>query len=190
MTFLNISLKEWSELKFFKLVCLLMLGAIPLIGLQSQVTTGQTQERLLGYSFIEGSGSSKLRSTLSNVQVQRLLLDISRAPRSKEYLESKLQGSQIDINALLDLELIRRQEDLYVISFLLFSRDDEHRMRQIIESHARMLATAILNRRSEIEEVVKDYQLTGVDPRAVLYIILGCLSLDWDGLALTEKMGY
>ena len=122
MAFLNISVKEWSQLKFFKLARLLMLGAILLIGLQSQVTTGQTQERVLGYSFIEGSGSSKLRSILSNVQVQRLLLDISRAPRSKEYLESKLQGSQIEIKALLDLELIRHQEDLYVINILLFSQ--------------------------------------------------------------------
>lgn len=190
MVFTNMGPEERSQLKFIKPASLLMLGAILLISLKGHISNGQTQERALGYSFIEGSGSSRLRSALNNVQVQRLLLDIAHAPRNKKYLESKLQGIQINVKALMDLGLVRHQEDLYIISFLLFSRNDEHRMREITESHARMLATAILNRRTEIEEVIKGYQLPGVDPRAVLYIILGCFSLDWDGLSLNEKMGH
>lgn len=185
----KIRLKEWSRSMILEFPSLLMLAGILLCHLPGQVSNGQTQERILGYYFLEGSGSSKLHSALNSAPVQRLLLEIAQTPRSKEFLESRLQQTKFDIKALLDLGLVRQQEDLYLISFLLFSRDEEHRMREITDWHASMLANSILNRRAEIEEVIKGYRLPGVNPRAVLYIILGCFSLDWDGLALTEEMG-
>jgi len=158
--------------------------------MQGQIIKSQTQEIVLKYRFIQGSGSSKLHSVMGNVEVQRLLLEIAEEPRDREYLESKLQGTQIAIEDLLDLSLVHAKDNLYTISFLIFSSKDLFRMREITEFHARMLANAILNRRMEIEEDVKAYQLSGVDPHAVLYIIIGCFSLDWDGLALTEKKRY
>jgi len=190
MAFANICPKECSQWRIYGISKLLALGAIILYILQGQALNGQKQERVLGYYFLEGSGFSKLHSALNDVPIQRLLLDIAQTPRNKEYLESRLRQTKFDIKALLDLGLVRRQEDLYVISFLLFSRDEEHRMREITESHASMLANAILNRRAEIEEVIKGYRLPGVDTGAVLYIILGCFSLDWDGLALNDEMGH
>lgn len=63
-------------------------------------------------------------------------------------------------------------------------------MHEITESQAQILASALLKRRTEIEAILGQYKLPGVDPHAALYFMLGCFSLDWDGLALTAKRGY
>lgn len=178
------------HLSNFKLSYLFSLSVIFFCCVPGQILKSQTQDNVLEYRLIEGSGSSKLHSAMGSINVQRLLLDIAQEPRNREYLKSKLRGTQIVTEDLLDLGLIRVKDDLFTISFLIFSSEDLLRMREITESHARMLATGILNRRTEIEKDVKDYQLSGVDPHAVLYIIIGCFSLDWDGLALTEEKGY
>ncbi|MBI5282871.1 MAG: hypothetical protein HY858_14395 [Candidatus Solibacter usitatus] len=45
-------------------------------------------------------------------------------------------------------------------------------------------------RRDEIVKQLSSYAAPGVDRREVAFIVLGCMSLDWDGLTLTEKLGY
>jgi hypothetical protein len=150
----------------------------------------QAEERIFYYNAIRGSVSSKMKTALDDIAVQKVLLDVAGRPRSEEYLKSALQAARIAPGTLVDLGLIRRQGNLYAIDFYLFSHADEARMREITESHARILATAILKRRTEIEAIMNEYRLPGVDPHAVLYMSLGCFSLDWDGLAFTEERGY
>ncbi len=48
----------------------------------------------------------------------------------------------------------------------------------------------MLERRAEIESLLKLYDLQGVDPKEVAFDVLGCFSLDWDGLALSTAKGY
>jgi hypothetical protein len=147
-------------------------------------------ENILNYNVLQGSASSGLQTVLNNVAVQRLLLDIALKPRAEEYLDSALSATNVSAKQLLSHDLIRRDEGRYVINFFLFTRADEQRMREITESHAQMLASAILKRRTEIDAVLNQYAVSGVDSRAALFIMLGCFSLDWDGLALTAARGY
>jgi len=149
-----------------------------------------SQEFVFNYNIIQGSGSSELQTVLNNVVVQRLLLDIALKPRTEEYLSAALRETKVTSKQLLSLDLVRRNEGTYIINFLLFTKADGQRMREITESHAQILASALVKRRTEIEIILGQYQLPGVDPRAALYCMLGCFSLDWDGLALTAKRGY
>ena len=154
------------------------------------VALAQEQKCILNSNVIQGDPSLELHTALNDVVVQHLLLDIAQKPRTKEYLNSALQKTNSSLEQLLSLKLVRHQEDIYVVNYLLFTSADMYRMREITESHAQKLANALLKHRAEIEVILKQYELPGVDPRTALYIILGCFSLDWDGLALTAERGY
>ncbi len=170
---------------------LVLMFSINLFGCQRNEQVGPSpQEYVFNYNIIQGSGSSELQTVLNNVVVQRLLLDVASKPRTEEYLDAALRQTSVTKKQLLSLDWVRRNEGTYVINFLLFTRADEQRMREITESHAQILASALLKRRTEIEAVLNQYTLPGVDSRAALYIMLGCFSLDWDGLALTAARGY
>lgn len=182
--YFSITLNFRSRLLWSLIYCVLFLIT------SSVVASDHEQKWILNSNVIQGASSSELRTALSDVVVQRLLLDIALKPRKKEYLNSALQKTNVSPEQLLGLKLIRCQGDNYIINFLLFTKADMYRMREITESHAKVLANAFLKRRSEIETIIKQYKLPGVDSRTALYIILGCFSLDWDGLALTAERGY
>ncbi len=156
----------------------------------SAVAADHKEGQILYYTVTREISSPELRAALDDIAVQRLLLDIALKPRTKEYLDSALQKTNIPPRQLLNLKLIRDQGDNYIISHLLFTKDDQLRIREITEAHARVLANAFLDRRPEIEAIMEPYELPGVDSRTALYIMLGCFSLDWDGLVLTAERGY
>ena len=184
----NLYPSKFSCFKFI-LLPLLICGLISSIDYWN-IASGQEQKWLLSSNDIEGSRSKELVNMLNDIAVQRTLLDIASKPRTWGYINSALQERNIPLEQLLKNKLIRFENDLYVINYLLFTRADMKIMREITESHAKILSDAILKRRSEIESILKQYVSPGVDPHAVLYIILGCFSLDWDGLELTAERGY
>jgi hypothetical protein len=153
-------------------------------------SSAKAEENTFNYNVLRGSHSSNLKSALDDISVQKALLDVAQKPRTEEYLKSVLPAARISPKSLVELGLLRQQANFYSIGFYLFSHLDEARMREITESQAHAMAAAILKRRSEIETIMQEYQLPGIDPHAALYMMLGCFSLDWDGLVLTEERGY
>ena len=155
-----------------------------------KLSFAQEQKVILNHNVIRGSASAELRAMLDNVVVQRLLLDIALQPRSLDYINAALRDTGISIEKLDAYSLVHRRGNDYAIGLLLFTAEDMRRMRRITESYAQTLASALLARWEEIAVILKQYQLAGVDRRAVAFIVLGCFSLDWDGLALTAEKGY
>jgi len=166
------------------------LGCVFLLLLSGELASAQQQENVLNYNVIQGAASPTLKAVLDKVEVQRLLLDLARQPRPQDFLDSALRDSSISRPQLETLGLVRREGENYVISFLLFTSQDMIRMREITEAQARTLAGALLTRRAEMEDALKQHSPPGIDPSAVAYILLGCFSLDWDGLDLTAEKGY
>jgi DNA-binding MarR family transcriptional regulator len=150
---------------------------------------GQNDSGVLVYG-ITGSESGSYSSAMSRVAVQKLLLDLAATPRKPEFLDVALNGSGISRADLEQLGLVHRQGDNYIINFYLMTKTDELKVRQVTEAHARSLAAAFLARRQEIEAAIQPYQLKGVEPKAVAYILVGCFVLDWDGLNITAEKGY
>jgi hypothetical protein len=60
----------------------------------------------------------------------------------------------------------------------------------VSERDAGSFADAMLAHRGEIETALRGYDAPGVDRKAVAYFLLGCVSLDWDGLRLTGNRSY
>jgi hypothetical protein len=150
------------------------------------------EERILNYALV-GSASCKggpCWSAINRIEVQRTLLAAAKTPQTASELTSLLGNSGTTLADLEILRLVQRQGDRYHIAFTLFPADDVLRSRALAEVQARSLADSLLARRSEIEAALRAYSAPGVDPRDVAFIVLGCFSLDWDGLRITKASGY
>lgn len=137
-----------------------------------------------------GPGGSRFDAAMRPAGVQRLLLALAAAPRAAGFVDSALVGTGVSRPELEALHLIRRDGAGYALSFTLLTQADVRRIREVGEVYARSLADAVLARRSAISALVRRYDVRSVDPAAVAFVLVGCFSLDWDGLSLTAQQGY
>lgn len=138
------------------------------------------------------SGPDRLEPShvLREPRVARLMLDLAETPRDLAWLESKLAGCEITLDDLQTLGLVREENNRFVIAFSLFTRADVMKVRQVAGLRTESLAEAYLAHRLELEKALAPYEAPGVDRRAIAYILIGCFSLDWDGLEVTETKKY
>lgn len=157
-------------------------------------TPPQEQQRPLLQHSIVGSSSCDTKpcyfEVMSRLPVQRFLLELAKGPAAQRAAEEMLGQSAGSIEDLLTLRLIRHDGERYVLNFALFTAADVRRVREVSARYAGSLVEALLARREELSTALRAYDAPGVDPKAVLYYLLGCASLDWDGLSLTAEKGY
>lgn len=149
---------------------------------------------LLNYSITGWSNSTSPAENatyaMTHREVQRLLLDIAEIPRSRDYVEKALSGSGISLSDMIANGSLRLEDGRYWLNFSLLTRGDQEIIRRATDKYSRSLADAMLARRAEIESLLKRYDLQGVNPKEVAFAVLGCFSLDWDGLNLSTTKGY
>ncbi|MCI0601795.1 hypothetical protein L0156_02170 [bacterium] len=145
---------------------------------------------VLSYGIV-GSETGEYSSAMGHPQVQQILLDIAREPRDKEYLDQALQGSTVGRKDLKALGLIRFSENRYTINFTLFTREDLKTILRVSEAKAEKMTKGFLGRKNEIESILStDPSLSTDRKKELAFILLGCFSLDWDGLRITADKGY
>ena len=149
------------------------------------------EHNILEYSY---SGSSDLGSefikTMRYPEVQQLLLEIAESPRSAGYITEALKGIDITLSDLLNLQLIRQKENLFELSFVLYTREDMDMIRSVAEEMGKLLAEGILEERTRIEEIIKSDLPSSVDWHEMALFVIGCVSLDWDGLSISTEKGF
>lgn len=158
-------------------------------------TFGQQQVETLLYYGCTGSETAgpscpKFREVIGHREVQMALLQVAAQPRSLEFVDEALRGAGVTASALEALHLIRRDGYRYVLRFWLYTRADLDKLRAVAEVEGRSLAAAFLAHRAEITEMLRRDPLAGVDWKTMAYFLVGCVSLDWDGLNLTVEQGY
>ncbi len=148
---------------------------------------------LLEYSYSgggkPGASGREFTATMAHPEVQRVLLDIAAEPRDRAWVEEALKGTGVKPELLQDLTLIRIQGDKCTLSFPLLTRSDFDKIRALAEVEGAAIAREILSRRSQIERILTSHPQPGVDWKEVAFFVVGCVSLDWDGLNLLEKKG-
>ena len=171
-------------MRLFARCCLIGL----LIGLfAASAAVAESAERLLNYRII---GSTPGFDLFEQVAVQKLLLDIAKSPRTGAYIDSALQGCSVTRDDLSRFCIVRLDGGKYVVDFPLYTVSDQRMIRKVAERYAPSLAKAFLSRKDEIADILRSYSAPGVDSKAVAFILIGCVSLDWDGLDFTEEKGY
>jgi len=123
-------------------------------------------------------------------KVQELLLPLCESPRTTEFVDSAAAESGIAGADLVAAGILRQSAGRYSLAFPLLTASDVQTLRAVTSRYGETLADAVLARRREIEETVRRYPASHVPSGAVAFIALGCISLDRDGLSLTEELGY
>ncbi len=154
---------------------------------------GQSSETPLSdYSCFgkQGSFCREYMSIMDKYDIQKTLLDVAYAPRDQRFFDKALDGTGVTTEILHKLGLIRRDGDTWVIGFTLYTSADMDQIRAVAEVEGKKLAAMMLGRRAEIRNLLMSKPQPGVDWKTRAYFIIGCVSLDWDGLNLLEKEKY
>lgn len=124
-------------------------------------------------------------------QVQHLLLRMSGKSLAPSEMEDLLRGTDITPRNLLSAGLLRKTEHGYAIAFSLLTKKDQSRLALGIEPFAESLASALIADRIKLQELAaRSPQHNHLSPGAMAFFVLGCVSLDWDGLSLITCEGY
>jgi hypothetical protein len=169
-------------LRIGMLVACLLAGALQATAMDQPLLDWQYEG-----SATQGARFAKL---MEDRRVQELLQQVAAEPRGEEFVSECLRSSTTTAAELVDLKLVRRVGDRYAIGFALLTREDLDLIRTVAEDEGRRLAAAVLTRRSEFQAALARTSQVGVDPKAVAFFAIGCVSLDWDGLTLTSELGY
>jgi hypothetical protein len=127
---------------------------------------------------------------LGEAGVQKLILEIAAEPRSRAYVEKALEGRFFTVEDMVYVGLLREEAGRLIINFNLLTVEDQRRILAVSEEWGRDLAEAFLAERSLLETLAGKHPQRRVPKENVLFIVLGCFSLDWDGLEVTENRGY
>ncbi|MCK5145384.1 hypothetical protein KAR48_01445 [bacterium] len=176
----------------YNMLCFVMLIFLSILFMScSEDVQIKSEENILEYNY---NGSSQLgqqfRSVMKNISVQKLLLDLSHNPQSEKYLLTALNDTNITIDQLIRLGLIHKKSEKYQLSFSLLTHNDMKLIYSAAEKEGSILAQELLEYKSDIRELLSIHDMPHVDWQAMAYFILGCVSLDWDGLNLMEEKGY
>jgi hypothetical protein len=123
-------------------------------------------------------------------QVQELLIAVRAEPRDAGYIETGLAGSGITLDDLLTAEVLYRDGESFALNFPLLTAEDAEHLLEVSMRFARSLADRYTAQRAAIEEILSAYPFEQIDVPTLAYILVGCFSLDWEGLALTRELGY
>jgi DNA-binding MarR family transcriptional regulator len=127
---------------------------------------------------------------LRSAETQALVLAIAERPHSRAEIEAAISGQDFTVDDMVAVGLLRSEAETYWIDFNLLRVQDQLQILAVSEDLGRNLAAEFLERRSELEAVAKRHKQTGEFSAEFLYLVLGCFSLDWDGLDLTEERGW
>jgi hypothetical protein len=127
---------------------------------------------------------------LRTSEIQQLILDIAERPHSRAEIESAIAGQFFSVDDMVAVGLLRKEADDFWIDFNLLRVADQLRILEVSERQGRILAGAFLKRRKELETIARGREQPRDLSAEFLYIVLGCFSLDWDGLDLTEEKGW
>ncbi len=123
-------------------------------------------------------------------EVQRLILAIAERPHSRAEVEAAVADQFFTVDDMMAVGLLREDAGTLWIDFNLLRVADQQRILKLSESMGRDLAEAFLEQREELEAIARGREQPGDLLAEFLYFVLGCFSLDWDGLDLTEERGW
>jgi len=127
---------------------------------------------------------------LGSADTQALVLAIAERPHSRAEIEAAISGQDFTVDDMVAVGLLRSEADFYWIDFNLLLVQDQLQILTLSEDLGRSLADKFLERRGELEAIAKRHEQPGEFSAEFLFLVLGCFSLDWDGLDLTEERGW
>lgn len=139
------------------------------------------------------TGSNRLEGMENPVSVAQipavseLLQAIADEPRGEEFIRQSLQGSEVELPRLLALGLVKPWQGKFAIAFNYITLEDHALLLEALSPHAESLAQAYRDHWAEFDAILSRYDARAPDRGAVAFVVLGAISLDWDGLDVTAE---
>lgn len=127
---------------------------------------------------------------LSHVEVQKLLIQVAKEPRSRAFIKSALEGTMITLEDLLKTGLLKQAGERFRINFILFLRQDLATIKAVTGDLAKHLAGRYLDQAEAFQQILKTTSAENNSLQELAFILVGCFSLDWDGLQITSELDY
>lgn len=127
---------------------------------------------------------------LSIVDIQRLLIKIAGKPQRREVLQKALSDTGVTLEDLEKTGLIKQAGEYYRISFILFLKEDLKLINHVTRDMSKALAEIIMGEWQAFSNILGTSSNPYNTVSDLAYILIGCFSLDWDGLQITSEMGY
>src|SRR5271166_2713356 len=157
-------------------------GSVPRAADEPLISTGVT-------GSIKASGLDDPQYVLSFIPIQRLMLDATRQPLTKEEIEKGVQATPVTLDHLLRLELLRKDEDKYRLNYLLLTVKDQEAIYRAGARYGQSLAVAFRGHKAKFEEILSRYPNAALRPQLMFDLVAGA-ALNWEGLDLTTELGY
>lgn len=153
----------------------------------ASATDVRLQVGITGENRLEGLDDPVRVLKLPEVSV--LFGDIADRPRTADYIRHALAGSPVDLERLVRLDLLVLRDGDYAINFTYLTTEDHDTLLRVLEPYAESLAQAYRDRWDAFLALLGRYDAGRVGPDEVAFVVLGAMSLDWDGLDVTADMG-
>lgn len=122
-------------------------------------------------------------------EVSALFQEIADRPRTSGYIQHALSDSQVDLERLVRLGLLAFRDGAYVINFSYLTTEDHATLVRVLEPYSESLAQSYRDQWKDFLVLLGRYDAASVNPETVAFVVLGAMSLDWDGLDMTAETG-
>lgn len=127
---------------------------------------------------------------LKNKHIQQFLLRLSKSPLPLKVFTHKTNQKGIEMNRLIEAGLVVMRNDTCFLNFTLLNERDLSLLHQVSNRYAKSLTALILRDSVFYNSLLKNEKYPPHLQKEALFILIGCFALDWDGLTITDKMGY
>lgn len=152
----------------------------------------QTPYTISGAALVPNStGLDNPYTLLRRPDVQAIAHEALAGPLTRERLAALLRGSDVTIDHLLRADILAPLDaGRYRLAMTVLPAEDRRLLDRVSARYASSLAEAFLAERPAIDRILARYDMPGVDPEVVRMALIGCVTLDWDGLGVTARGGY
>jgi len=127
---------------------------------------------------------------LSIYDVQKLLIETAQEPKSREDIQEALSDTDITLEDLVKANLLKQSGEHFRISFILFLEEDLETIRSVTSELGHNLAQTYIQQKGEFANLLARSTNLHNSINALAYILIGCFSLDWDGLQIISELGF
>jgi len=127
---------------------------------------------------------------LSILDIQKLLIETAHEPKSPEAIQEALADTDISLEDLVETGLLKQAGEHYRISFILFLDEDLEIIKTVTGELGEHLAEAYIQLKGEFTNILARSSNLHNTIHDLAFILIGCFSLDWDGLQITSVLGY
>src|SRR6267154_216400 len=130
---------------------------------------------------INASGLDDPQYVLGFLPVQRLMMQATHHSLSKADIDKAVQGTPVTLDRLLQLDLLRKENDTYRLNYLLLTIEDQQAMYRVCAGYGKSLAEAFRSHRAEFDQIFGSYSNARLRPQLMFGLIAGA-ALNWGGL--------